>query len=58
MNEETAELHILASAVLCSGLFHSNGAYRVALFHTRRAVDLEPENIDYKEELLFFLWYT
>lgn len=30
------------------------GAYKSGLFHTRRAIELSPNNLFYKEMLLFF----
>lgn len=52
--DNTAELHSLASDILGSPLCHLNGAYQGALFHARRALELDPNNIRYKEWILFF----
>ncbi|GAH21613.1 unnamed protein product, partial [marine sediment metagenome] len=41
---ETAELHSIACGILSSGLCHLNGGYQGALFHARRALELDPNN--------------
>lgn len=51
---ETAELHYCASELLCMPLCHIEGAYESALFHARKAIELDPEDISYKEYILFF----
>jgi hypothetical protein len=51
---ESAYLHQLAAVVISQGLSHLEGAYSSGLFHARRAVELAPNNISYKEYLLLF----
>ena len=47
--------HGLASDVLASGaLCQLPGAYQIAWYHARRAVELAPDDIGYREFLLFF----
>lgn len=51
---ENSELHCLASSLLSHPLCHIDGVYKSALFHSRRALELSPNNISLKENLLFF----
>lgn len=51
---EDAEYHSLASDILALPLCHYNGSYQASLFHARRALELDPSNIEYKEWILFF----
>ncbi|MGG4267247.1 hypothetical protein [Peribacillus simplex] len=51
---ETAQLHYLASFLLSMALNHLDGAYQTAFFHATRASELEPNDISYMEDLLFF----
>ncbi|CCF14321.1 putative uncharacterized protein [Brevibacillus laterosporus GI-9] len=51
---ENSDLHCLASSLLSHPLCHIDGAYKSALFHSRRALELSPNNISLKENLLFF----
>jgi len=51
---QNAEYHSIASQLLSSSLCHFNGAYQSAYFHALKAIELEPENIKYKEFILFF----
>ncbi|CCF14315.1 hypothetical protein BLGI_2241 [Brevibacillus laterosporus GI-9] len=44
----------LASSLLSHLLRHIDGAYKSALFHSRRALELSPNIISLKENLLFF----
>ncbi|MBT2696635.1 hypothetical protein J7E79_04275 [Bacillus sp. ISL-40] len=53
-DKETSELHYLASFLLCMGLNHLDGAYQTSFFHAKRAIELAPEDISYKEYLLLF----
>ena len=53
MMQETAELHDLAFQLLIHPLCHLEGAYFAALHHVRRGIELEPEDIGWKEHLLF-----
>lgn len=53
--EPGARGHGLASDVLASGaLCRLPGAYQLAFHHANRAVELEPDDIGYREFLLFF----
>lgn len=54
LQKETAEHHFYAAEVLSSGLTHLNHAYSGALMHARRAAELAPNDISYKEYLLCF----
>lgn len=55
LNEgESAKLHYLASEILVNPLCFLSGAYNAALYHARRAVELEPDDISFKEYLLLF----
>ncbi len=51
---ETKQWHLLASGILSTALCHLEGAYQTSLYHARRAIDLCPEDIFLKENLLFF----
>lgn len=52
--KESANLHYLASEILVNPLCFLVGAYNVALYHARRALQLEPDDISIKEYLLLF----
>ncbi|ULT57395.1 hypothetical protein L1999_02035 [Neobacillus drentensis] len=54
IDKETSELHYLASFLLSMGLNHLDGVYQTSFFHAKRAVELAPEDISYKEYLLLF----
>lgn len=54
LENETAELHYLASCILTELLNSIEGAYVSGYWHAKRAVELEPDNIEYKEYLLEF----
>ncbi|MBS2967871.1 hypothetical protein J9317_03660 [Metabacillus sp. KIGAM252] len=54
LEEETSEHHYLASFLLSMGLTHFEGAYPTAFYHAKRAAELSPEDLSYKEYLLFF----
>ena len=51
---ETGDLHVLASRLLALPFCHIEGAYQSSVMHLKRAIELEPENIDYLIFLLFF----
>jgi len=53
-NNETAEKHFFTARLLAHPLCVLEGAYSSALFHMRRAIELDPENSEYKSEILFF----
>jgi tetratricopeptide (TPR) repeat protein len=54
VNEESADLHYLASEIMSMPLNYITGAYNVALYHARKAIELNPEDITLKEYLLLF----
>lgn len=54
LEKETAEYHCLASEILIHAFPHLVGAYKTALFHIRRSIELCPEDIELEETLLFF----
>lgn len=51
---ETVQLHLLASKLLNIAFCHLEGAYQSSLYHTLRAIELCPDDIALKEALLFF----
>ena len=53
-NFESAEYHLLASKLLNKAFFYLNGAYQSSLYHMKRAIELDSNNIELKEDLLFF----
>ncbi|MCL2113280.1 MAG: hypothetical protein FWH31_04950 [Streptococcaceae bacterium] len=52
--EESAELQELASAVMSFGLNWMPGAYSLGLGHMRRAMELDSDNLNYKQGILIF----
>lgn len=52
--KESANLHYLASEILVNPLCFLVGAYNAALYHARRAAQLEPNDTSLKEYLLLF----
>ncbi|SFH94864.1 MULTISPECIES: hypothetical protein [unclassified Bacillus (in: firmicutes)] len=52
--EENAELQSLTADILCHPLCHLDGAYVAGFYHAKECVRLAPQNISYKEFLLFF----
>ncbi|ODP29526.1 hypothetical protein PTI45_01009 [Paenibacillus nuruki] len=52
--KESSDLHYLASELLSTALCHLPDAYSSALFHARRALELNSEDISLKEYLLLF----
>lgn len=54
IKNESTELHCQASSILQIAFPHLNGAYASALWHTRRALELSPNNTEIEESLLFF----
>lgn len=52
--QESANLHYLASEILVNPLCFLVGAYNTALYHARRATQLAPNDISIKEYLLLF----
>lgn len=53
LEHETTEYHSLASEILIHS-FPQIGGYAAALFHVRRSLQLDPDNIEILEMLLFF----
>ncbi len=54
INEESAGEHQWASYLMAMPLCAYNGAYSLGLFHARRALELDPNNVDYKRFLILF----
>lgn len=54
INKETIQGHERASFLLAMYLLVWEGAFSVALFHARKALSLEPHNLDHKIFLIFF----
>lgn len=54
IDKELPKYHIIAAEILSVPLFSIPGAYNTALYHVKRALELDPDNIYYKESLLFF----
>lgn len=52
--KETVLYHCLASEILNNAFPHLIGGYESSLYHIRRALELSPDNIELKENLLFF----
>jgi hypothetical protein len=52
--QETAAYHCAASALLELAFPHLDGAFTTALYHTRRAIELSPSDMDVLAKLLFF----
>jgi hypothetical protein len=52
--EESADHHFMASTLMATALCHIPGGYATALYHARRAIELNPEDIELWEWLLFF----
>jgi len=54
IEHESAYLHQLAAVLISQGLSHVEGAHSSGLFHARRAVELSPNTVSYKEYMLLF----
>ena len=54
IENESACLHAFASTLLSNALCWIEGAYAAGLYHQKRAVELEPQNISFKEYLLSY----
>ena len=52
--EESANLHAFASILLSNPLCWIEGAYYAGFYHQKRAIELEPQNIAFKEYLLSY----
>ncbi len=54
VKKETSEMHLLISRLMGTILVGFNQAEKIGLYHGLRAADLDPENIDLLEYLLYF----
>ena len=54
LEKETAEYHELASVFLSISVCYIEGAYSASLYHAKKCLELEPDNIRYKQNLLSF----
>lgn len=52
--DERANLHAFASTLLSNPLCWIEGAYYAGFYHQKKAVELEPQNIAFKEYLLSY----
>ena len=53
LKQKNAENHYLAFVYLTYIINFYSGAYGLGLYHLRAAISLDPDNIKYKEGLLF-----
>ena len=51
-DREKAKFHDAASTVLTVGLTYVSGAYTLGYYHIKKAMELDPENTDYKRTAL------
>ena len=54
LDKETSELHYLASELLNISFNHYEGGYESSLYHARRAIELNPNDVELLEYLLLF----
>ena len=54
IEKETIEYHCLATEVLIHAFSYLAGAYETALYHTRKSIELDPNNIENEAMVLFF----
>lgn len=54
MKDENVEYHCMASSLLNIAFPYLVGAYETSLHHIRRAIELDPKNMELKRTLLFF----
>jgi len=54
LKKENAELHSIASDILVQPFGFFKNTYGAALYHAKRAIELAPNNLDYKQQILFF----
>lgn len=47
-------LHIIASEILSTAFSHIDNIYFLALDHARKAIEINPINLEYKKAILFF----
>lgn len=56
-NQESADNHYQASLILSQILNTINGAYDISFYHAKKAIELDPNNLEYKEYILIFQHY-
>lgn len=54
IKHESSSLQVLASQLLALPFCHLDGAYQAAVIHLKRAIELDPHNMDLQKYLLFF----
>ncbi|KQL42351.1 hypothetical protein AN960_03695 [Bacillus sp. FJAT-25509] len=54
LEEETSENHYVISFILSMALNYLGGAYQISFHHAKKAIELSPYDISYKEYLLYF----
>lgn len=54
IEDESANLHAFASTLLSNPLCWMEGAYYAGFYHQKRAIELEPQNVAFKEYLLIY----
>ncbi|MGG2028300.1 hypothetical protein AB1282_21595 [Gottfriedia sp. S16(2024)] len=54
LEEETSENHYVISFILSMALNYLEGAYQTSFHHAKKAIELSPYDISYKEYLLYF----
>ncbi|MBR3609914.1 MAG: hypothetical protein IKL57_00405 [Oscillospiraceae bacterium] len=52
LDREKAKFHDAASTILTIGLTYVTGAYALGYYHIKKAMELDPDNIDYKQTAL------
>ena len=52
--KEEARLHNLASSIMGFGLNWLPGAYNVSMRHLQKAIQLAPENLNYKQGMILY----
>jgi hypothetical protein len=54
LEDESAELHAIASALMSGPFCWMKGAYRLGMEHMKKAIELDTENPSYKQGILLF----
>lgn len=54
VKDETSQLHLLLSKIMGLALNHISQAETIGLYHGLKALQLDPENVDIMEYLLYF----
>ena len=54
LQHESVQYHTLAAEMIMHNFPYIEGSYQTGLFHARRSIELNPEDIDLEEMLLFF----